>query len=136
MLTTHVVSQDLAEELREAGWPQEGSTFYRVKVHPYSLVLPGPSWEIMYHGQLVDYKEGEYLFAAAPLASELGEVLPDSVHSGGVSACLTIQKTAGNFWTAEYVEPDGSVLHESAGAWLPDALAALWLHLNKEGLLK
>ena len=27
MLTTHVVSQDLAEELRASGWPQKRSVF-------------------------------------------------------------------------------------------------------------
>ena len=124
MLTTHVVSQGLAEELREAGWPQEGSTFYWVKVYPYSLVLPGPSWELMYHGQLVDYKEGEYLFYAAPLASELMERIP-----GGYFAYRR-----GNSWFT------GKDLHQIAVAVasdsMPNALATLWLHLKKEGLLK
>lgn len=124
MLTTHVVSQGLAEEMKKAGWPQEGSTFYWVN---------GELWdETMQSDYETPATPPRSEWVARPLASELGEMLPDNVHSGGVSACLTIQKTAGNFWTAEYVEPDGSVLHESAGAWLPDALAALWLHLKKK----
>lgn len=130
MLTTHVVSQGLAEELRASGWPQKRSVFsYFVFGNDEEDIVLALSDDPKYEGN-------EHDKIAAPLASELGEMLPDSVHSGGVSACLTIQKTAGNFWTAEYVEPDGTVLHERAGAWLPDALAALWLHLKKEGLLK
>ena len=69
MNTNHVVSLELSLALRDAGYPQEGSTFYWLKA--------GDVWDLNYWW--VDNVFGLEVHdsATAPLASELGEMLMD-----------------------------------------------------------
>lgn len=134
MLTTHVASQGLAEELKRSGWPQEGSTFYWLR-------QGGSEWIIVQHMLLETYLDdtGHLRFStrgnteviAAPLASELMERMPPEVEAHRYEDADTKN------WVAVLrVEDDWSKYHHLEVAdTLPDALAKLALHLIQENKL-
>lgn len=129
MLTTHVVSQGLAAELKSSGWPQEGSAFYWSRYdfenEHGAYVGDGKGIEawMLVHGE--DVLEIDDTFIACPLASELMERLPDFVNlSRSHRGCH-----------ASILDRDLEPIEEIADT-LPDALAKLALHLMKEGKWK
>ncbi len=131
MPTTHVVSQGLAEELMEAGWPQEKSTFYRKQDseggEPY--IVAGNS----------RYMASAGFVLAAPLASELLERMPPYfIRSGHLYTLIVLPKEPAGGYCARYIRNRFNTHMGGFGhaKTLPDALAKLWLHLKKEGLLK
>lgn len=113
-LKKHTTSLEISLALRDAGYPQGVSIFYWVddgegELHDWTVVKEG--WTQM---KKID----------APLASELMERMPDGYFA----------YRRGSSWFT------GKDLHQIAVAVasdsMPNALATLWLHLNKEGLLK
>lgn len=147
-LTQHVTNQELSKRLKEIGCPQI-SMFWWVMKHPYSLVLPGPSWELKYIGELVDWKDDEYIAVSAFLASELGEWLPRSLEGTPDSAliCMKIHDR----WNCGYYEfgmhhPYGlqSIRPNCRFGWifmehaptLPDAMGKMIVYLKEKGLIK
>lgn len=144
MLTTHVVSQGLAEELKRNGWPQEGSEFYWEMCDLYlengAYVGEGKGfkdWNVV-HSSIDGIENGDKDHIAAPLASELMErsnlltVRRNGSAVGGWTACTPpYMSEAENVLVFD--DPKGlSFQAETA----PDALAALALHLMKEGKMK
>jgi len=115
MINTHVVSLDLALALRDAGYPQENALFY------WRSPLP--------HYGYNEWSLGDCQMAhgadnvAAPLASELGEVLKE--HARMPWWVLTQQ-----VWRAEYKETKIDEAKTEA-----DARARLFLHLRKASLI-
>lgn len=132
MLTTHVVSQSLAAELKEAGWPQEGSTFYW---NTWGNKFGNPFITASKGGLVEDMTP--YL-AASPLASELLERMPVSVsiENDERTNKLMVMKLEST-WLCQYefLDSDGDGWGVYADASLPDAIAKLALHLLKENKL-
>ena len=127
MLTTHVVSQGLAAELKEAGWPCN-SEFCWVRDTAYvddNRVYREASEPYLMSRSLRGIRAGYEVIAPAPLASELMERLPDFVNlSRSHRGCH-----------ASILDRDLEPIEEIADT-LPDALAKLALHLMKEGKWK
>lgn len=129
MLTTHVVSQGLAEEMKKAGWPQEGSTFYWLRQRK-------SEWILVQYWMLETYVDetghthfstrGDTEVIAVPLASELLERMPHGI--------AVFKKPLGDY-AAECNDREEGYINESAET-ASDALAKLALHLIKEGILK
>ena len=130
MLTTHVVSQGLAEELKKLGYPQDGSTFY------WANFIQSFDGEYCYktekhHGFYVCFRglmsldkldliEGcEWI--AAPLASELMDRMGANCE---VFFC-------GRLWYAK--DPISGAQFEDES--ICDALAKLLIHLIKQGII-
>lgn len=141
MPTTHVVSQGLAEELKEAGWPQKDSEFYWEMCDLYlengAYVGEGngfEDWDVV-HSSGDGLTDGDEDHVAAPLASELMERMPGLI--GG--RFLRITKTASEDYLAFYEDNtlgapvDDTTIEDQLDKTLPDALAKLALHLMKEG---
>ena len=125
MLTTHVVSQGLAEELKRSGWPQEGSTFVWIKTkHAKGIYFVTEAIK-----SLLTMPDTEW--CALPLASELMERMPPEVEAHRYEDADTKN------WVAVLrVEDDWSKYHHLEVAdTLPDALAKLALHLIQENKL-
>lgn len=118
MLHPHVVSQELAEELRKEGWPQEDSEFYWVLSPKTGL------WDLWHSASL--YAEGAIAGAwkkvSAPLASELMERIENNFDLF----------YGGRLWYAK--EPVGD--EQFTDKNVCNALAKLALYLKKEGIMK
>lgn len=135
MLATHVVSQGLAEELKEAGWPQGNSLFIWVGISSPSPKANEPfitSRETNLDEAPVDW------VADAPIASELMERMPVSVsiENDERTNKLMVMKLEST-WLCQYefLDSDGDGWGVYADASLPDAIAKLALHLLKENKL-
>lgn len=138
MLHPHVVSQELAEELRKLGWPQNRSTFYWWKDD-------FGDWAILSSEDAPDDPDSAIepdRFIASPLASELLERMPSHfLDSEGLRYDLNLWKDT--VWNAAYWwDEDSRRLVPSMN--LPaqmdanpcDALAKLAIYLMKEGIIK
>lgn len=158
-LTQHVVSLELAKELKEAGYPQEKSTFFQWldyrSDNKHSCVFWQDREKCLIGG--VWHEDG----IAAPLASEIGELLPDYTRELGnieISYCATdhitmepnskIGRYNGKWWNVSYwlwtnkLTPKHKYLflereskHLQQSATLPNALAKMYLYLKREGLI-
>lgn len=148
MLTTHVVSRELAEELKAAGWPQGGSCFawFRWRKSGKVFLDEGSSTD---HSLTVCGKtDHAEKIAAAPLATELMGRMPTRVNPADRWHRFFIK-----YWKTVYI--DGETIYRANGEddcclygeeylldtpieepTFPDALAKLALHLIKEGILK
>lgn len=131
-LQNHVVSLDLAKQLKEAGYPQEGTLFYWAK-NPVTQ-----KYDVIYYenrNQLkADFVDDRYDLTAAPLASELGEQLPRVLEIDGEKRWLTVSVHDDpiNLWCVFYNNASGIKFYEATEA---DARAKMWLYLKEEGLL-
>ena len=116
MINTHVVSLDLALALRENGYPQEGSTFVHIKTkHARGIYYVTEAIR-----PLLAMADTEW--CAAPLASELGEVLPDKFKS----------RKLGPAWWCWMPNDSASSVRAVTE---PNARAEMWLHLRKASLI-
>lgn len=141
-LTDHVVSLELAKQLKEAGYPQESlfsyalSEMYLESGCPKSYVKP-EHYEIVYSFDETKYYAEK--FYAAPLASEIGEQLP--LHFS-ITKCKSVKDPhwcSKCWWGAA---PDILRDHKKTTEWyqksnksMVDGMAEAWLHLKNEGLL-
>lgn len=129
-----VVSLEMAKKLKEAGFPQETERWW-VLHYPDSLVLPGPTWQVLPICEFVHWKNDEYLAYAAPDAQEMG--LPESVGTDGLHGHLHIgygTREVGK-WTVGYANYERKCSeifdHENEA----EARAACWLWLKENGLI-
>lgn len=129
-LEKHVVSLDLALALRENGYPQENALFYWSIPKPENasneeerLVLAN-NCEVELCHKWTDWGD-KFDRVAAPLASELGEVLPEYIY---------FQKR-GTSWFACYQNSDLDTIPQEIEKTEADSRAAMWLHLRKASLI-
>ena len=128
MNASHVVSQGLAVELKEAGWPCD-SEFCWVRDTAYvddNSVYREASEPYLMSRSLRGIRAGYEVIAPAPLASELMESIPGSV----LIWVASVGTTCETYWFCQ--GQDQPCFHRET---LPDALAKLALHLMKENKL-
>lgn len=128
-MKNHVVSLELAKQLKEAGYP-EAQRFYWVK--PSSAQKPFVVSRLNMQQRDPDTLE---ISIAAPLATELLEQLPASVEDEEFGlAEIHIYKQEQDKWLVIYDTEEGTILSkECKNKSLPDALAMMYLYLKKEG---
>ena len=116
MLTNHVVSLDLAKELKELGVKQESLFWWRSP-------LPHHGWKDWSLGE-GELGHGTESFSAF-LASELGEMLPSEYRSRK------------NLQTSGYTcEKANETSVRADAATEADARAKMLIHLIKQGIVK
>lgn len=136
MIESHIPSLENCKKLKEAGYPQDDSYFYWVRVclwepgqstgngNPYEWQLkPGPP--ISLSDEL-----------AAPLASEIAEKLPEAI--SGVYE-LAHQKIRG-MWLVAYQRLEEYGEHcvevEASADTMPNAMSEMYCWLKEKGYLK
>jgi uncharacterized protein Usg len=113
---------NLAKELRDAGFPQKDSEFYFGA--GYSFNGGQPVYERHHRRELLPlYTWQEFL--AAPTLEELIETFGDSFYS------LGINQIDGDKWIAQKKDTAGYI-HGTGGTTPTEAVARLWLALNKK----
>lgn len=125
-LTSHVVSLDLALALRDAGYPQ------KPYIYKWFLV-DGKRHVLLNHDEFMRFKDFENSLlgqAVAPLASELGEVLPVECEFYK-TAKTTVAHKKGMYCCRYY----GDTNHPEYADTEADARARMWLHLRKASLI-
>lgn len=117
-LEHHCTSKDLAIALRDSGYKQEGHQFYWFdEDHPF---IHDEDFFVTSAGLMLD------AVCVAPLASEILEELPEYTF---------VQKRNG-VWHCELHDSDIEQMPWTSDESLPDALAKLYLSLEKNGYLK
>lgn len=132
------VRLETAKALKEAGFKQDDSSFYFVNWGKVQV------WQCR-HKEYIDKYWDEvvdkgYTTLAAPTTDELLEELPQYLDSKNAGNLTLESVDFGKQWSLFYPIKDefgeDSWLHEERESSLPEALAAMWLFLKKEGLLK
>lgn len=146
-MTSHVVSLELAKQLKEAGYPKVSAFYYSGD-------------NILIYGEQEPVKSLKLPYVAAPLATELLEQLPEEVNyysnrdKKDIKIYLRIRKFDDGFGVDYSTRIQGYNLEQllkkevrknfgslsevailKTGSTLPDALASMWLYLKKEELL-
>lgn len=129
-LEKHVVSLELAKQLKEAGYPQDPAALFY-----YHKMKESSDYHLTFIKQMFIAPIGKvpkpFDSVAAPLASEIGEQLPKGYWdqysvNGGFEVGYSNGKHPDN---AEYL--NYYVIDKTEA----DARAKMWLYLKKEGLL-
>ena len=160
-IESHTPSLELCKELKENGYPQE-SLFYWV--HDSSWWGKENEWKIFNSGHVLtnDFTVGKDCGIAAPLASEIGEQLPEHVlikrqlfrmmidvdsnkrfyinyipyEAGGRSECdLAVFEHDAHFFGIHKDNFGIIGLHTGGSKSLAESLAGMWLYLKKNNLL-
>jgi hypothetical protein len=121
----HCVSLELAKQLKEAGFPQEGEFWWVLfeGEKEYVLFYKPESWGF---GRTVIDK------IATPLATEIIERLPDFIiNKNFLSVDIFELVKLRDSYLCKY-----GVIKSLQDTNLCNVLAQMWLHLKKEGLLK
>jgi hypothetical protein len=150
-LTQHVPSLELCKQLRDAGYPQEGSCFYwqivedNHNVEPKIINYYHEPKSGVYNSDIqcvqdVDDSWKEYC-VAAPLASELLERLPGFIAKDGLILGLEIKKYNGVYnvcyrWVDDQDNGGFEDLDAIEEVKEVDALAKMYLYLSKNNLLE
>ena len=142
-LTDICVSLELAKELKENGFKQDCLFSWVVDVgkgkDPYVVYT-----ETLKAAFEISPKYGlrEFKWIAAPTASELGEVLPNFVYmclSGGGRHGERVGYVVGENFHARLLDEKYPKERDNMNSFndknLANAMAKMWLYLNKEGLL-
>lgn len=131
-----VCSRETAERMRTLGFPQK-SLFWYVMWHSYSMVLPGPSWEVKYTGELVDWKDDEYIAVSAYLAGEVAEWLPDQICDSNedLPYFLTIKMDNDRDWWIDYIEDDRGGSSSVYSKNLSEAICLMLIQLAEQGVI-
>lgn len=135
----YTVSRELAQKLKEAGYPQEAEHHwcYEFDVNNYKT-----GEKVVYHKDWLWYHDTQDMaICAAPLSDELLEQLPRSIPSkiyDGKKAELWLRKDDGKYFVWYYVTGIEDVESDfGAHADMPaNALAKLWLWAKANGHLK
>lgn len=118
-LSNHCVSLEIAKELKAAGYDQESTIF--------GYYENADTHELLYSPELKPMMDK---WIAAPLASEIGELLPAKL--GFKRLCIYHFEDDG--WHISYEEMD-RYWHREIDKSEADARAKMWLYLKKENLL-
>ena len=125
-IESEVPSKELCEELKDAGWPQEG-LFWWNTVHD-SIGQP--------EGFNLELEKMDNESIAAPTSVQLLEVLPKSIESkSSITYWLTISKTGSECWDVSYEDSDNDLFCDCEES-LPNALSLMVLSLVREGNLQ
>lgn len=129
-LKDHVVSLELAKELKAAGYPQDNCLFMWTYDPIKKLAYVHDSDTIF------NFEKEEDLLTAAPLASEIGEMLPVGMSTFRVNTKWEEWIKEKSFCVTNFDEEDplADFVHEY-GSSEADARAKMWLYLKKNGLL-
>lgn len=131
----HVVSLELAKQLKEAGYPQDGIFWW---CGYYDTEDDEVIWNVKFsHGKPTAPR---YVYPA-PLASELGEELPAYIEQpqSNIAFRLNTLKRP-DHWFVGYTNPEWCYLGKNKDGFVnaeteSDARAKMWLYLKSEGLL-
>lgn len=130
-----VVSLELAKQLKEAGYPQEGVWWWNNKFDSDSDI---PDEFCLYSterkNEILDWYESEKSkpeIYVAPTVAELGEALPWGYCSGKLHNTSS-KKVEFLGWYCDEINVDEPQEKSDTEA---DARAKAWLYLKKEGLL-
>jgi hypothetical protein len=122
----HRVSLQLAKELKEAGFPQKGEFWWKE-----DLGIPNLT---QFNSKLCSTLLG-CKYYVAPLATEILEKLPKAFKEDDYQ--ISIETEYEQIWCVMYSNIHTNIVdYEERDLNLCDALARMWLHLKKEGLLK
>ncbi len=122
------VTLEVARQLKDAGYPQEGTPF------KWCLAGSDGKWYRQYTPALACWPFKDRI--AAPTSDEIIERLPAYVEQSGHYK-LMIQKWGDNHYTVKYINLlNGDTLAVSTKATLSDAAGLMWCWLKGEGLLK
>jgi hypothetical protein len=124
----YVVSRELAEKLKAAGYPQRTGEYVWSRNHKYEE----SKWYVVHTRGLHESDLMEYVFIAAPLSDELLEQLPGQID--GIYD-LGIWPGKDNRTLVGFAEPDGGFQGDQYANKPADALAELWLWCKQEGHL-
>lgn len=149
MTQNHVVSSEIAKELKEAGWKKETEFWWNA--HDRLDLDTNTTYKDNF--SLDNFNKwgnvcGGYESLSAPLATEILEELPKIDDSDNLAHWhFEIELTKGGMYYCRYVSidnreiPDNSK-EEDEDKWmliddiyLPNALAKMWLYLKKEKLV-
>jgi len=124
-----VVSLEMAEKLKEAGYPQENGLFYWVCRRARKYSNEKDCWYILEYSHTSNFK-GDNIYAA-PTASELlGKM-------GNLSINIQDVGIRGRYCIGGYSLDDPMMyLPLFKRNNLSDALAQMWIHLKENGLLE
>jgi hypothetical protein len=139
MIQDHVCSLEFSKKLWEVGIKVESEYKWEVVIDNYNvkpIIVSGDGWK---------NKDGEYnpgdkyetKYYPAPLASELGELLPDQLEIDGYIYNLEAQKI-GNLWGVGYftaMDDDEISLTKLGTHTEANARAKCLLYLHDKGLL-
>lgn len=124
MIESHVTSLEISKKLKESGWTKETEFWWGIKIIGKANQHPA-----LYSNEIaqiyINNKVGEFYPAA--FATEILEELPNRMAGVGV---LKIYKFPNEYeitYASIYPQKDKTLL---------DALAAMWLYLKQEELLK
>jgi len=122
-----VCSRELAERMKELGYPQE-SLFVWWEPNAMS------AWQVIEQRAIDGRTLKSKICIAAPTAGELGEVLPRScpTHGGDLQICHSFSPG----WFVGYGNHmDLRGCHVDDGPTLADAMAKIWIYLKENELI-
>ena len=128
-IESHVVSLDLARELKEKGFPQEKMTFYR----------SNEDGNIYLHSEFHPSCVDEGIVVAAPLFTEIWERLPRLIDDGPKVKFLHLNTDRNGQHTIYYERhrfySTPHIIEISEENTPQDAAAKAWLWLRERGLV-
>ena len=142
MIEKQVTSLDLSQQLKEAGYLQEGY-FWWVKNHigNFHMCRKSRDYFIEIKNDAVAFHSDKYY--VAPTVAELGERLPGYLlnKTGLMSHCLEIEKhddldKIESWYICYQPVEDNKKAIEAYASTEADARAKIYLHLKKKGVLK
>lgn len=137
----YTVSRELAEKLKEAGYPQSTEWFIRLQ-KPTGLTKMYWHCDMDYDNERFSGSRPEHIrfreeneFFAAPMTDELLEQLPARVKSELPNDLTLVKDVSNGQYYASYETIDDDLV--SVDAAMPvDALAQLWLYCKANGHIK
>lgn len=131
MNPSHVVSLELAKELKEAGWNKE-TEFWWVGFTKDGL------FELVHNREFTQSWKGNWIKIPAPLATEILEELPDMYPMQSGADCYgewLLYWKEEEFWNVGVFKEQKFVVGIIQDKSLPNALAKMYLYLRKEKLI-
>ncbi len=131
VMETHVPKQETCKKLKELGFPQ-GAKFYWVKEYHVTKKDEIELAELIYKSEL----EGSHIkLAAAPLATELLEWLPETIQKEKETLELQITKSFNEYWVIYARAINSEYINITETGQLPEALAQMLIYLVKNKIV-
>ena len=149
----YVVSEDVAQKMKEAGYPQEGCDCYwhdTLKTKDDNAInllskfeageyILSESRYVLDSGYCCNKSKGSRHTYAAPCYGRLGEELPDKIIINGMIYVLLCMKTIQNEYIIQYtcrqINNDSHELCYTNGKKEANARGLMWLELTRMGLI-